>query len=55
MQARITNTKVDIAFDNSLSGVKKNMKLQIALHLLQCVAMVTMIFIDVYVYQHKDG
>jgi hypothetical protein len=57
MQVRIANnpnTKVDIAFDNSLQSVKFLLGLQILLHAIQCLTMISMIFIDIKVFEHKS-
>lgn len=54
MEARITNTKMDICFYNSLQSVKKNWMIHIGLHLIQFLAMVTMIPLDIYVFENKN-
>ncbi len=54
MQLSITNTKLDICFANSLNSVKNGYIRQASLHLLQFLAMIIMIPIDIYVFKHSN-
>ena len=54
MQLSITNTKLDICFANSLNSVKNAYIRQASLHLLQFLAMIIMIPIDIYVFKHSN-
>lgn len=50
MESPISQTKYDICFNNSLNKLKSNIKFKISLHVLQFVAMVIMIPLDLLVF-----
>lgn len=54
MLVGISNKPVDICFYNSLVAVKNSYNRQAALHLLQFIAMIIMIPMDVYVFKHSN-
>lgn len=54
MEARIAPVKVDICFANGLAAVKKNLLVQVCLHILQFVTMASMIPLDLLVFRKGD-
>lgn len=54
MEAHISPIKVDICFANGLKSVKKNMLIQVCLHILQFVTMAIMIPLDILIFRKGD-
>lgn len=54
MEVRITNTRLDICFANGLNSAKSSFVRQIVLHVVQFVAMIVMIPLDIYVFKHSS-